>query len=420
MTVRPAVEDMLPKRTVPAFVAASSDAQDVGATPVQAAAARRRILHLAVDFPDAFDCHKTVAVRNFIAANPAVDHVVVALTRTSDPRRVALVPGNRADDPCVYSLRYFGLPFGILLLPAMAVVARRVHRLLKERHIRVDLVHAHKLCFEGISGLLLSKWLRVPLVCSVRAEAESKVLRFMPHYRPLIRRIIRRSSKIFYVSVWYRPEIERWFPEAAERGQPLPNFCPGTIDLQEVQPNPAHFVTILHLDIFKKKGLDRLLAAFARFARAHPEVSLDIIGRGTRPTIERIEALIERCGLRGRAHLVGAIAHQDLLRRLPSYGAMCLPSHNETFGMVYVEALLSGVPILYSTGTGIDGFLDGIEGAVGCEPSSIDAIEEGLELLLTDHASMRGALVKQHDAIESRFAAAPYVERYNHDLGLVP
>ena len=359
-------------------------------------------------------------MRNFIAANPAVDHLVVALTRTSDPRQVALVRGDGAGDLRVYSLRYLAPPLGFLLLPAMAVVARRIHRLLKEQHIQVDLVHAHKLCFEGISGFLLSRWLGVPLVCSVRAEAESKVLRFMPHYRPLIRRIIRRSSKIFYVSVWYRAQLEQWFPEAAERGQPLPNFCPGTIDLQGVDPDPARFVTILHLDIFKKKGLDRLLIAFARFARAHPEVTLDVVGRGTRATIDRIEALIERCGLRGRAHLVGAIPHQELLRRLPSYGVMCLPSHNETFGMVYVEALLSGVPILYSTGTGIDGFLDGIEGTVGCDPSSIDAIEDGLELLFASQASMHRALVKQHEIIAGRFAAAPYVERYNHDLGLVP
>jgi glycosyltransferase involved in cell wall biosynthesis len=97
---------------------------------------------------------------------------------------------------------------------------------------------------------------------------------------------------------------------------------------------------------------------------------------------------------------------------------MCLPSHNETFGMVYVEALLSGVPILYSTGTGIDGYLGSVEAAVGVDPCSVSAIAEGLERLLAEHAQMRESLLAQHDMIAARFEAAPYIQQYNRDLGL--
>ncbi|HEX2526157.1 MAG TPA: glycosyltransferase [Geminicoccus sp.] len=380
--------------------------------------ARRTVLHLAVDYPDAFDRQKTVAIRNFVEANRAVDHVVVALTRTEDPRKVVLVHGDGAGDGRVYSMRYLSPPFGILLYPAMAVVAWRIRRLIERERIRVDLIHAHKLCFEGISGYLLARWLDKPLVCSVRAEAESKIVRFMPHYHPLIRRIIRRCERLYYVSLWYRPTIERLFPEAAKRGRPLPNFCPGTALPADARPDPDRFVTILHLDIYKKKGLDRLLEGFARFAARHPEAKLDIIGRGTPQSIGRIEGLIRRVGLEGRARLRGALPRSELLAELPGFGAMCLPSHNETFGMVYVEALLSGVPILYSTGTGIDGFLEEVDGAVGVDPTSVDAITQGLEELRAGHARMRASLIARHAQIAARFEAAPFVERYNRELGL--
>lgn len=379
---------------------------------------QHRILHLAVDYPDANLRQKTVAIRNFVKANADVEHTVIALTRTNDPRQVNLLRGDGAGDDSVFSMRYWGAPFGILLFPAMAIVAWRIHRLLAREQIRVDLIHAHKLCFEGITGYLLSLWLKVPLVCSVRAEAESKILRFLPHYRPLVRRIVRRCRRLYYVSLWYRPEIERRFPEATERGQALPNFCPGTYLPSRASPDPYRFVTILHLDIYKKKGLDRLLPAFARLAQRRPELSLDIIGRGTAETVRRVEAMIDANGLRGRARLIGPLPQKELLARLPEYGVMCLPSRNETFGMVYVEALLSGVPILYSIGTGIDGYLDGIDGAVGCDPTSVDAIARGLEELLDGHERMRASLLAKHDAIAARFAATPYVERYNRDLGL--
>lgn len=378
-----------------------------------------RILHLAVDYPDAFDRQKTRAIRHFVKANPAVDHVVVALTRTGDPRKACLVKGDGAGDPNVFSMRYFAPPMGILHYPFLAIVARDVLRLLRQERIEVDLVHAHKLCFEGLAGYLLSRWLKVPLACSVRGEAETKIIRFLPHYRPLIGRIIAQCRRLYYVSMWYRPQIEAMFPQARERGQPLPNFCPGTVLPDGATPGPGRFVTILHLDIFRKKGLDRLLPAFARFRERHPDVSLDIIGRGMEKSIRQIEALIGELGLGNHVRLRGALPSEQLLAELPDYGAMCLPSHNETFGMVYVEALLSGVPILYSVGTGIDGFLDGIGGAVGVDPTSVDAIEQGLEKLLADHAGMRQALVAQHDIIAARFEAGPYIERYNRDMGLI-
>ena len=391
---------------------------DIAVDPLDRAVRRRTVLHLAVDYPDAYDRQKTVAVRNFVKSNTAVDHVVIALTRTGNPRAVGTVRGDGAGDGSVHSMRYFCPPFGFLLFPAMAAVAWRIRRLLRDENIRVDLIHAHKLCFEGISGYLLAGWLKVPLVCSVRAEAESKVLRFMPHYRPLIRRIVARCARLYYVSLWYRSTVERMFPEAAPRGRPLPNFCPGTQEPAVEAPDPNRFVTILHLDIHEKKGLDRLLASFAPFAARHPRVSLDIIGRGTADSIRRVQGLIDRFGLRERVRLRGALPRGALLAELPGYGAMCLPSHNETFGMVYVEALLSGVPILYSEGTGIDGFLDAVDAAVGVDPRSVDAIGAGLERLLAGHATLRRTLLAQHALLAARFEAAPHVDRYNRELGL--
>lgn len=384
----------------------------------EAAPRRRRVLHLAVDYPDAFDRSKTVAVRNFVKANEAVDHVVVALTRTPDPRRCDLVRGDGAGDSAVHSMRYWGLPFGMLHFLSLGILAVRIARLLARERIAVDLIHAHKLTFEGISGYLLSLWLKVPLACSVRAEVESKVLRYLPHYRPLFRRVIARSRRLYYVSLWFRPRIEALFSEAAERGRPLPNFCPGTRDPDGRQPDPDRFVTILHLDIFAKKGLDRLLPAFARFAGDRPEVSLDIIGRGSPESLARVQALVDSLELTGRARLIGPLPRAQLMERLPDYGAMCLPSHNETFGMVYVEALLSGVPIMYSRQTGIDGFLEGVDAAVGVDPNSVVEIAAALAQLRRNHATMRAHLLKRRDAIAARFAEAPYIERYNRELEL--
>lgn len=376
------------------------------------------ILHLAADYPNANRRETTQAVRNFVLANHAVDHVVVALTRSADPRRQNLLDGDGAGDGRVVSMRYWGLPKGLLLQLSMAIVVRRVRRLLAQRHVTVDLIHAHKLCYEGIAGYYLSRRLGVPLVCSVRGDSERLTLKFLPHYLPLFRRIAQHCQRLYYVSAWIRPVIEGRLGAPHSRGALLPNFCDGTSLAPAELPDADRLVSILHLDVFAKKGLDRLLAAFAQLARRHPGVTLDIIGRGAPASIRQIEALIDAGGLRDRARLLGPLPRAELLARLPGYGAMCLPSHNETFGMVYVEALLSGVPILYSRGTGVDGFLDGIEGAVGVDPGSTDDILAALETLRADHARMRAWLIAHHDAVAERFAAEVHIDRYNRDLEL--
>ena len=383
-------------------------------------ARRPCVLHLAVDYPSPNKPDNTVAVRNFVRANRAVDHVVVALTRTPDPRKVNLLRLQEPAGERLFAMRYWGLPLGLLHAPSLAIAARCVLALLRREGIRVDLVHAHKLLFEGIAGYFVARALGVRLVCSARGEAETKALRFLPHYAPLFRRMIGYCTRLYYVSAWLRPELERRYPSAAGKGELLPNICPGEWKAAPQAPAAGRFVSILHLDIWRKKGLGVLLPAFAEHLRSFPDATLDIVGRGRPAVFERIGAMIEALGLRGRVSLLGALEHEALAAALPGYGVMCLPSRNETFGMVYVEALLSGVPAVYSRGTGIDGFLDGIEGAIGVDPRSVRSVADGLARAQSEQSRLRAWLVAHRALVQARFDAARMVAGYNRTLGLVP
>jgi len=57
--------------------------------------------------------------------------------------------------------------------------------------------------------------------------------------------------------------------------------------------------------------------------------------------------------------------------------------------MVYIEALFAGVPILYSKGTGIDGFLDGLEvGIAGVDPDDTQDIGRALVALVEHNGQL--------------------------------
>lgn len=372
-----------------------------------------RVLHISADYPDANRSETTQAVRTFVTSNHELDYFVVSLNRVVNPFKCNCVDGDDKGDSRVISMRYWGMPYGVLLALSMLIVALRIRRQLAKRSIKVDLIHAHKLTFEGLAAWWLGHWLTLPLVISVRGEAESKILRFKPHYKGLIQRVLRDAGRILYVSAWVKPILNQHFDISTDKQALLPNFVKESGAMYSDELDCDHLVTVLDINVFRKKGLDRLLPAFQRVLKRFPNAKLDVIGRGNAHVISEVESIITGLGLQDCVRLKGTFDNTELLKMLPRYAGLALPSHNETFGMVYVEALLCGIPILYSKGTGIDGFVDWIPAKVEVDATSLDSIAEGLENILKNQKNYRQWLKDNHGVIQSSFDRASYLSTYN-------
>ncbi|MBW8191451.1 glycosyltransferase [Neiella marina] len=377
----------------------------------------KRVLHLSVDYPCINRPVNTPAVRNFIQANPDVDYHVFALTRTPWIHKTNCLDGDGNGDSKATSMAFWGLPYGIFLFLSMTIVAWRVRKQISQQGLTFDMIHAHKMTFEGIAAWWLSRWLKIPFVVSVRGEAESKIFKYKPHYKPFFQHLLNRCAKVFYVSAWFKPIINNQFVVAEGKQSLLPNF----VSEQQLMPT-ADFsnnklVTILNLDVYKKKGLDNLVQALQLLSVDHPNVHLDVIGRGSTKTKATIQGLIDSLGLNQRVVLCGEMSNQTLLSKLPNYAGLVLPSFNETFGMVYVEAMMSGVPILHSKSTGIDGFIDWVQARVAVDPSDVDDIAAGLITLLEHQHSYRQWLLANQQPLHLAFKKERHIEGYNQLLG---
>ncbi|WP_028117094.1 glycosyltransferase [Ferrimonas senticii] len=377
------------------------------------------VLHLAVEYPSRNRDTNTTAVRNFIQANPRVNYRVYALRRSANPWRCNALPGDDQGDPNVTSMRYWGLPYGIWLFISMTIVAWRIRRDLRRQQLKPTLVHAHKFSFEGIAGWWLAKWLQVPLALSVRGEAEQKTLTYKPHYRPLYRRILQRATRIYYVSAWFRPILNRHFALTDQQQQLLPNFVAERQWQPQLQFQANALVSVMDLNVLEKKGLPQLLDGFAYAKQQQPNLTLTIIGGGFDHNRNRAQQLIAQRHLTDSVTLLGSVDNQQLLQQLGQFAGLVLPSRNETFGMVYVEALLSGLPILYSKHTGIDGFIDNIEAAIGCDPQNSDSIGQAILTLLAQQHPWRRWLLRHHQQIHQRFARTTYIDNYNETFQLI-
>jgi len=111
----------------------------------------------------------------------------------------------------------------------------------------------------------------------------------------------------------------------------------------------AVFLSRLH----PKKGLEILFEAMAR--QAHQNFDLVVAGTGDDAYVASLHALVERLGLTARVHWHGFVTGDPKWRLLQGGDFFVLPSHSENFGIVVVEALACGLPVIVSTEVALAG-----------------------------------------------------------------
>lgn len=375
------------------------------------------ILHISSEYLDPLRPPPiTDAVKRIVDRMTDHPQVVISLKRMNNPRKVFWRDLGMVDGRRLIVHHYFAPPLGVGMRLFQFWLARRILRFLKAEGIRPAVVHSHRFTFEGIAAWQVAQQMGAALFCSVRGEVESKVFRVKPSYKRLFRRIASDAARIYYVSAWFKDRFEAYTGVDPQKTRLLPNIVLNTRpEIPVVAPEPR-IVIAMSLRAIDKKGLPELLEAFARGGQALDGITLEIIGEGPEEAHARIESLIARNGLQGRVVLRGRMKNEELLDYFTRTLAMAMPSHNETFGMVYPEALFAGTPILYSAGTGIDGYLDGLNVGVGVPPGDVAAISEGLVRLVRENEQFRAEIRDRADVLFDRFNPDIVLGRYRADI----
>ena len=373
------------------------------------------IVHLAVDYNTPLRPRTTTAVEWFVGELTGFENVVIALLRTA---KLSVAPPVECDAVAgrLFDFPFFGLPLGIGLHRAMRRAASGIIALLEQQGIRPSLVHAHKYTFEGLAGWYVARHFDVPLFISLRGEVETKVFRNKPLLRPFLRRIAHDATRLYFVSAWFEPMFRAFVPGETAKERRLPNMVRNIHHTIAITPPEHGLVSVFNLDTHKRKGLSWLLDAMVIAVNREPACKLDIIGGGSPASIARCSAMIAKRGLGSSVRLVGALSNAELLQRLPRYRGMVLPSLNETFGMAYIESLFAGIPVLYTAGTAVDGYLDGLGVAIATPPRDSGTIAFGLLELWRHPARFRENILRAAPQLFTTFDPATNIARYRDDV----
>lgn len=130
------------------------------------------------------------------------------------------------------------------------------------------------------------------------------------------------------------------------------------------------------------KGVDVLLNAL--FLTTYKNWRLKIVGDGNLRL--KYESLAQKLQIDNKIEFAGKLSEADLIRSFQKADLLILPSinSNEAFGIVLIEALACGVPVIASNLPGVRSvFSDHVEGLV-CEPNSSDDLRKKLEFIFNN------------------------------------
>ncbi len=97
--------------------------------------------------------------------------------------------------------------------------------------------------------------------------------------------------------------------------------------------------------LIPEKGADLLLGALAEVKKEIPDVRAVVVGDG--PEREKLERLSDRLGLKSNVLFIGFLeSHDDVIALMKASKVFALPSRREGFGMVVLEAMASGLPVI--------------------------------------------------------------------------
>lgn len=248
---------------------------------------------------------------------------------------------------------------------------------------------AHNLWSDGAIAFYASFFFDLRYSLVVRNTDINVFVPKLPHWRWLIRLMVRRSEGMIFVSAAHRDRFSVRWPSiynAAKKVSVIPNGV-DSFWIESagnyVGERPLQVAYVGRFD--ENKNLRNLLLACEGIAESEPDFRLVLAGGEARELkrvarVDTIPSFVDLAGVVTSRHVL-----QSLYR---SSRCFAMPSFRETFGLVYIEALSQGCALVCTKSEGVDGLFSS-DMVLSVDPYSPTEIRKAIKSCLVRNA--RGA-----------------------------
>lgn len=230
--------------------------------------------------------------------------------------------------------------------------------------VQADVVHVHHPFLLGISGLRAARAENLPVVFTYHTQYE-KYAHYLPWDSTMVREmavgIATRFANSCDAVIAPSTDIQK---QLVERGVDVPiRVIPTGVDLSQFeQGSPAFLrdrfglaqgdkILLFVSRLAKEKNVSLLLDAFGKLARQMPEAHFVLVGSGEEEQALQDEA--RSAGLESRVHFTGTLSGEELIGAYKSADLFVFASVTETQGMVVLEAMAGGCPVVAVDAPGV-------------------------------------------------------------------
>ncbi len=285
----------------------------------------------------------------------------------------------------VFYPRYLAFPRAWLFANSGKRMYRWIVRVVRSiyEEFPFDIIHAHVALPDGYAGTLLARELKLPLIVTIHGQDLQHTIYRDNSCKRALRLVIDSASRIVLVSNKLKRLAEEFFGYS-EKFLVVPNG----VDTRKVSSpksedtlycdNRAALLSVSNLIL--TKGIDLNLLAIQCLCAKYPWLRYNVIGDG--PMEHELRAMSDSMGLGNYVKFLGRQPHDRVMQYMANCDIFALPSWEEGFGVVYVEAMAHGKPVIGCQGEGIEDFVEHGRTGMLVKPRDVDSLVEALDFLL--------------------------------------
>lgn len=327
------------------------------------------------------------AVLNLAKSFQNLGHQVFIVTARA-PR--SLLSGEVTSGVLIKRL-FLGLPFRsfrstLVFAPFFFLTIIKTIKLIKT--IKIDVINLHFVDDAGFYALVVSVLTGTKLVVSLHGNDVEKFPQELAWSRFILKLVLNRAFKVVVNSNYLFNKLKELVPGVSKKVVVIGNGI-NLSEFQNISPyssDSSYSTYVLGLGrLVSKKGFSILLQAWAKLPADFP-YKLIIAGDGE----ERLALakLTKSLNLTNKVTFLGAVTHETALQLFKGAKLYVLPSLLEPFGIVLLEAMASGCPILASNTGGVPDLVKEDETGALFRTGDADELARKLVDLVSDEAKM--------------------------------
>jgi glycosyltransferase involved in cell wall biosynthesis len=294
-------------------------------------------------------------------------------------------------------------------------------RIMKEHYYplfqrnKPDIIHAHTLFSDGSLADYYYRWYGVPFIVAVRSTDVDVFLKYKPWLKRHSKQILKNARYIIFISASLKNKFQEIFGlEYESKSAIIPNgINQSYFSTDNREDKELHTpMELLYVGSFlKRKRVPDLI----RLVDNIP-ARLTIVGAGG-GSENKVSKMVTKSK---KVTFLGKIKDQSRLKEIyRNSDIFIMASQRETFGLVYIEAMSQGLPVIYSKNTGIDGFF--VQGSVGypVTPGSIREMQQGLEKINSSYQEISKNCIEEARRFNWVNIAESYTNIYTEIAGSV-